>query len=159
MVLQNLCGLGANGYGLGVTDMTYITSNFTLEELIASTTANRLKIDNTPSKDQAAQLCLLAYRILQPLRDMYKKPIKISSGFRSTALNKAVGGVATSQHLKGEAADINNGVAENKKIFHLAKKMIDDGQLEVGQLIDEKGFSWIHISLPDSKHRNQILHL
>ena len=51
MVLQNLCGLGANGYGLGVTDMTYITSNFTLEELIASATANRLKIDTTPSKD------------------------------------------------------------------------------------------------------------
>ena len=139
--------------------MTYLTDNFTLEELVASATASKLKIDNTPSKDQAAKLCLLAYRILQPLRDKYGKPIRISSGFRCTALNKAVGGVPTSQHLKGEAADINNGVAENKKIFKLVKQMIDEGKLEVGQLIDEKGYSWIHISLPDSKHRNQILHL
>ena len=136
-----------------------ITLNFTREELVASATATRLKIDNTPSKDEEIKLSHLASFILQPLRDRYGKPIRISSGYRCKALNKAVNGVPTSQHLKGEAADINNGVAENKKIFHLAKQMIDEGQLEVGQLIDEKGFSWIHISLPDKKHRNQILHL
>ena len=139
--------------------MTYLTDNFTLEELVASATASRLKIDNTPSKEQAAQLCLLAYRILQPLRDRYKKPIRISSGFRCQALNKAVNGVPTSQHLKGEAADINNGIPENRKIFELAQKMIKEGKMEVGQLIDENGYSWIHISLPDKKHKNQILHL
>ena len=137
----------------------YITKNFTKEELVASATASKLKIDNTPSEEQGCMLCLLAYRILQPLRDRYGKPIRITSGFRSKALNKALGGVPSSQHLKGEAADINNGVAENKKIFHLAKQMIDEGKLEVGQLIDEKGYSWIHISLPDNKHKNQILHL
>jgi len=50
-VLLNYCGLEANGYGLGVLNMMYITANFTMEELVASATANRLKIDNTPSKD------------------------------------------------------------------------------------------------------------
>ena len=51
MVLLNYCGLEVNGYGLGVLNMMYITANFTMEELVASATANRLKIDNTPSKD------------------------------------------------------------------------------------------------------------
>lgn len=158
-VLLNYCGLEVNGYGLGVLNMMYITANFTMEELVASATANRLKIDNTPSKDQASQLCLLAYKVLQPLRDAYRKPIRISSGFRCQALNKAVNGVPTSQHLKGEAADINNGIPENRKIFELAQKMIKEGKIEVGQLINEKGYQWIHISLPDKKHKNQILHL
>ena len=136
-----------------------ITKNFSREELLASATAKRLKIDNTPTKEQEARLYLLAYQILQPLRDRYGKPIRVSSGFRCKALNKAVGGVPTSQHQKGEAADLNNGVTENKKLFLLAKKMMAEGELKVGQLIDEKNYSWIHISLPDSKHNNQILHL
>ena len=136
-----------------------ITKNFSREELVASATAKRLKIDNTPTKEQEAKLYLLAYQILQPLRDRYGKPIRVSSGFRCKALNKAVGGVPTSQHQKGEAADINNGATENKKLFLLAKKMMANGELKVGQLIDEKNYSWIHISLPDGKHNNQILHL
>ena len=79
-----------------IVDDMNITKNFTLEELVASATAKRLKIDNTPSKEEEARLYLLAYRILQPLRDRYGKPIRISSGFRCKALNKAVGGVPTS---------------------------------------------------------------
>lgn len=138
----------------------YITSNFTMEELVASNTAKKKGIDNTPTKKDMQRLCVLALQVLQPLRNSYKKPIKISSGFRCQALNKAVGGVLTSQHLKGEAADINTGsISENKKIFNLAQKMIKEGKLTVGQLIDEKGYSWIHISLPNNKHKNQILHL
>ena len=139
--------------------MEYLTDNFTKEELVASATAKRLKIDNTPSKEESEKLHLLASKILQPLRDAYRNPIRISSGFRCKALNKAVNGVPTSQHLKGEAADINNGIPENRKIFELAQKMIKEGKIEVGQLINEKGYQWIHISLPDNKHRNQILHL
>ena len=148
-----------NGYGLGVINMMYITSNFTIEELVASNTARKKGIDNTPSKDDMNRLCILALQVLQPLRDAYKKPIKISSGYRCPLLNKAVGGVPTSQHQRGEAADINNGKAENKKIFNLAKKMIAEGKLNVGQLIDEKNYSWVHISLPNKKHKKQILHL
>lgn len=139
--------------------MEYLTENFTYEELVASATAKRLKIDNTPSKEESKNLQLLACKILQPLRDAYRKPLYITSGYRCKALNKAVNGASTSQHLKGEAVDINNGIPDNKKIFELAQKMIKDGKIEVGQLINEKGYQWIHISLPDKKHKNQILHL
>lgn len=135
-----------------------ITENFTYEELVASATAKRLKIDNTPDEESRKHLEELAKKVLQPLRDAYGKPIRISSGYRCKALNDAVKGVPTSQHIKGEAADINNGMTENKKIFELAQKMIKDGKITVGQLIDEKGYSWIHISLP-YKRTNQILHL
>ena len=138
----------------------YITKNFTKEEMVASATAKRLKIDNTPDKDSEAKLYILCLEVLQPLRDALGKPIKVSSGYRCLALNKAVGGVPSSQHLKGEAADLNNGsISENKKLFNLAQKMIKEGKITVGQLIDEKGYQWIHISLPDKKHNNQILHL
>lgn len=136
-----------------------ITKNFSMEELVASNTARMKGIDNTPDKEVEARLVQLAQQVLQPLRDSYGKPIKISSGYRCQALNKAIGGVSTSQHLKGEAVDINNGQIENKKLFLLASKMIKEGVITVGQLIDEKGYKWLHISLPDIKHRNQILHL
>ena len=65
-----------------IVDDMYITKNFTKEELVASATAKRLKIDNTPSEDEEARLFILALKILQPLRDRYGKPIRISSGFR-----------------------------------------------------------------------------
>ena len=136
-----------------------ITKNFSMEELVASNTARMKGIDNPPDKEVEARLVQLAQQVLQPLRDSYGKPIKISSGYRCQALNKAIGGVSTSQHLKGEAVDINNGQIENKKLFLLASKMIKEGVITVGQLIDEKGYKWLHISLPDNKHRNQILHL
>ena len=136
-----------------------ITKNFSMEELVASDTARMKGIDNTPDKEVEARLIQLAQQVLQPLRNSYGKPIKISSGYRCKTLNKAIGGVSTSQHLKGEAVDINNGQSENKKLFLLASKMIKEGVITVGQLIDEKGYKWLHISLPDNKHRNQILHL
>ena len=140
-------------------DSNMITKNFSMEELVASDTARMKGIDNTPDKEVEARLVQLAQQVLQPLRNSYGKPIKISSGYRCQALNKAIGGVSTSQHLKGEAVDINNGQIENKKLFLLASKMIKEGEITVGQLIDEKGYKWLHISLPDNKHRNQILHL
>ena len=140
-------------------DSNMITKNFSMEELVASNTARMKGIDNTPDKEVEARLVQLAQQVLQPLRDSYGKPIKISSGYRCQALNKAIGGVSTSQHLKGEAVDINNGQIENKQLFLLASKMIKEGVITVGQLIDEKGYKWLHISLPDIKHRNQILHL
>ena len=136
-----------------------ITKNFSMEELVASDTARMKGIDNTPDKEAETRLVQLAQQVLQPLRNSYGKPIKISSGYRCWALTKAIGGVSTSQHLKGEAVDINNGQIENKKLFLLASKMIKEGVITVGQLIDEKGYLWLHISLPDNKHRNQILHL
>lgn len=83
-----------------------LTPNFTLRELTRSATAQRLAIDNTPSDTVIVNLLCLARNVLQPLRDHLRQPIVINSGYRCSALNNAVGGVANSQHLTGEAADI-----------------------------------------------------
>lgn len=135
----------------------YITTNFTLEELYKSNTASKLGINNVPNKDVSNNLMILAVKILQPLREAYGKPITVTSGYRSLELNKAVKGSSTSQHLKGEAADLVTD--NNKKLFEVAKRLIDEGKIKVGQLIDEYNYKWIHISLPNNKHNNQILHL
>ena len=135
----------------------YITTNFTLEELYKSNTASKLGINNVPNKDATNNLMILAVKILQPLREAYGKPITVTSGYRSLGLNKAVKGSSTSQHLKGEAADLVTD--NNKKLFEVAKRLIDEGKIKVGQLIDEYNYKWIHISLPNNKHNNQILHL
>ena len=135
----------------------YITTNFTLEELYKSSTSSKLGINNVPNKDVSNNLMILAVKILQPLREAYGKPITVTSGYRSLELNKAVKGSSTSQHLKGEAADLVTD--NNKKLFEVAKRLIDEGKIKVGQLIDEYNYKWIHISLPNNKHNNQILHL
>lgn len=135
----------------------YVTENFTLEELYKSNTAEKLKLDNTPNEEVKKSLMLLALKVLQPLREAFGKPITVTSGYRSPLLNQAVKGAKTSQHLKGEAADLK--CSDNKKLFETAKKLIEEKKIEVGQLIDEYGYSWVHISLPNVKHKNEILHI
>ena len=81
-----------------------ITDNFTLEELIRSD--RHPDIDNIPLPEERSNLIALTVHVLQPLRDIYGKPMHVNSGYRSPALNRAVGGVPTSQHVKGQAADI-----------------------------------------------------
>ncbi|WP_295590230.1 D-Ala-D-Ala carboxypeptidase family metallohydrolase [uncultured Methanobrevibacter sp.] len=142
--------------------MEKITANFALDELIYSPTANRLGIDNTPDKEIKEKLIRLAKEILQPIRNKWGSAVVVTSAYRCEALNKAVGGSKTSQHRLGEAADIKVGSkAQNKALFNLIQKMVSNGELKVGQLIDEYGYSWVHVSLPrtNGKPNNQILHL
>ena len=141
--------------------MEQFTKNFSYDELIASSTAKRLGLDNTPSEEEKEKLRQLAETILQPIRDAWKSPIVVNSAFRSDAVNKAVGGVKNSQHRLGEAADITIGGKErNRKLFNFIYKLINQGKIKVGQLIDEYNYSWIHVSLPrKNKPNNQILHL
>lgn len=141
--------------------MEQFTKNFSYDELIASATAKRLGLDNTPTLEEKEKLRQLAEDILQPIRDAWKSPIVVTSGYRSEAVNKAVGGVSNSQHRLGEAADITIGGKErNRKLFNFIYKLIAKGDIKVGQLIDEYSYSWIHISLPrKGKENNQILHI
>lgn len=139
-----------------------LTKNFTLDELTKSATATRLKIDNTPSKRIVDNLTELATKVLQPIRNKYGKPIIVTSGYRCVTLNKAVGGATFSQHCQGQAADIksvSDSVTDNKALFDLIVKMIQNGEIVVGQLIDEHNFDWIHISTPSTIKTNQILHI
>ena len=142
--------------------MEQFTKNFSYDELIASATAKRLGLDNTPNEQEKEKLRKLAEEILQPIRDAWRSPIVVNSGFRSEAVNKAVGGAKNSQHRLGEAADISIGGKErNKKLFNFINKLIQKGTIKVGQLIDEYNYSWIHVSLPrtNGKPNNQVLHL
>jgi hypothetical protein len=134
--------------------------HFTIEELYASDTAKRLGIDNKPSVQQMINLVYLSAYVLEPLRVAMNEPIKIGSGFRCKALNKAVGGVYNSQHLKGQAADlcIDGDIAKGKKWFNYIKD-----HLPFDQLIWEhnaKGTYWVHVSFvfPDfGKNRHQVI--
>ena len=127
-----------------------MTKNFTLKELTATSTG----LPNVPTEREKEKLKLLAEKVLQPLRELYGKPIIINSGFRGDAVNKAVGGVPTSQHRKGEAADLTTGSKEgNEILFNLIKD-----NLEYDQLINEYDYSWVHVSYTICKpNRKQIL--
>lgn len=142
--------------------MEQFTKNFSYDELIASATAKRLGLDNTPNEQEKEKLRKLAEDVLQPIRDAWRSPIVVNSGYRAEAVNKAVGGAKNSQHRLGEAADISIGGKErNKKLFNFINKLIQKGTIKVGQLIDEYNYSWIHVSLPrtNGKPNNQVLHL
>ena len=129
---------------------------FTIRELTRSTTAEARKIDNTPTKEAEANLTELINKVLDPLRKAYGKPIRVTSGYRSPRLNASVGGVKTSQHLKGQAADITSGSpGENKRLFDLAQEL----NLPFCQLIDEKQYRWVHISYDKNNVKRQVLHL
>ena len=92
---------------------------FTIAEMTRSDTADRLGIDNRLPKDLLPNVRRLIAEVLDPLREWYGKPVYINSGYRCEALNKAVGGSATSDHMKGRAADITGGSpSENKKLFN-----------------------------------------
>ena len=128
---------------------------FTIKELTKSSIAESKGLNNTPNKQQEQNLIDLVDNILDPLRERYGKPITVNSGYRCPALNKAVNGSKTSQHVKGLAADITAGSPkENKVLFQLAQEL----DLPFDQLIDEKKFKWVHISFSE-KPRKQILHL
>ena len=128
---------------------------FTINEMCKSSTAQIKRIDNNPNEDQKEALKSLINKVLDPLRELYGNPIFVSSGFRSLDLNRAVGGAKNSQHMKGEAADIYTGTKEgNKKLFELIRD-----NLPFDQLIDEKNFSWVHVSFREGHNRKQVLKL
>lgn len=128
---------------------------FTIDELCKSNTEKAKGIDNSPSDEIIHNLTSLVDKVLDPLRESYGRAIRVNSGYRCPALNKAVKGSKTSQHMKGLAADITVGsITKNKELFDLIIKL----DLPFDQLIDEKKFSWVHVSY-SSKPRKQILHL
>jgi hypothetical protein len=129
---------------------------FTMEELTGSRTARRLGIDNEAPAVVEARLEQLVEWILDPVRELWGAPIEVNSGYRSPELNAAVNGAVNSQHMLGEAADITTGSREgNRRLFNI----IGASGLDFDQLIDEKNYSWLHISWCGEGNRQQILHL
>lgn len=133
-----------------------LSKHLELAEVIRSSTAKRLGIKNEPTAEHLANLKLLAENIFEPIREHFGRPIFISSGYRSAALNKATPGASTtSQHSKGEALDIDMDGTEisNKQVFEFIKN-----NLNFDQMINEFDYSWVHVSFSSTgKQRKQIL--
>ena len=126
-----------------------LSKNFSLSEFTRTSSSE----DNTPNEEQIEAIRLLVEVILQPLRDLYGKPIRINSGFRSSAVNSAIGGADSSQHSKGEAVDITGGsVEENQILFDLIVE-----NFPFDQIIDEFGMRWVHVSYRKNRLRRQKL--
>ena len=138
--------------------MTRISKNFTLDELTASATAKTKGIINAPGVDEVCNMCALVHHVLQPLRDAMKEPIKIGSGYRCTRLNQAVGGVANSQHIKGQAADlcIDGDMKKGRRWFNWILDNCDFDQLIMEH--NAKGSYWVHVSYrADGNNRHQVI--
>lgn len=129
-----------------------LTPHFTLEEMILSQIAVRSGIANTPSKRQITSLTRLCENVLEPLRKLLGKPIHISSGFRNPKVNSLVGGSSTSQHMRGEAADITVKGMTPQQLFEFIRAT----DLPYDQLIQEFD-GWVHASY-GTRRRGQDLY-
>ena len=132
-----------------------LSKNFVLSEITRSNTATRLGITNEPSKKHLENMQVLITELIQPMRDALG-PIRVTSGYRSPQLNRAIGGSSKSQHCKGQALDLQfwkDGKMCNQEIYQWVLK----SGLQFDQMINEFDFAWIHISLKKEKNRKQVL--
>ncbi|HPQ79917.1 MAG TPA: D-Ala-D-Ala carboxypeptidase family metallohydrolase [Candidatus Dojkabacteria bacterium] len=132
-----------------------------LKEVTKSDTAIRAGIDNSPTEEHLEKLKLLCTKVFDPLRSHFNRPIGISSGYRSKALNDAVKGASlTSQHCKGEAIDIDADIFDNitnKELFEYIKDNLDFDQL-ICEYPNKQGEpSWVHVSYSTKRNRKQVL--
>lgn len=137
-----------------------LSANFKLSELIKSETATRLDIDNTPNDEQIESLRLLCENILQPVRDHFGKPVKISSGFRCSALNQATGGSATSDHCKGQACDFEIDGVPNPELAGWIESNLKYTQLILEFWVpggDDPNAGWVHASFNPENLKGQSL--
>ena len=138
--------------------MTQLTKNFSLAELTKSETALRHDMDNTPGATEIANLTDLAGKVLQPVRDHFGKGVKVNSGFRHPEVNAKVGGSKTSDHTKGQAADIEIPGVPNAELAEWIKD-----NLEFRQLILEfytpgiPDSGWVHVSFVDGDNKKQVM--
>lgn len=123
---------------------------FTIRELTKSETAARKGINNSPTKEIERALTALVDNVLDPLREKWGAPIKVSSGYRCPKLNKAIGGATGSQHMKGEAADISSLSDSRDDNMALLRLLLNSGipfDQVISEDVDSKGRpNWIHVS-------------
>ena len=132
-----------------------LSKNFTVSEITRSNTAKRKGIDNSPTDKHLKSLQLMITHLIQPIRDELG-PIRVTSGYRSPKVNRAVGGSRKSQHCKGEALDLQfwrDGKMINKEIYDF----VINSDLKFDQMINEFDFSWIHLSYNHTRNKNVIL--
>jgi len=135
-----------------------LSANFNLKEMTKSDTATRLGLDNTPGEVEIENLRLLCEKVLQPVRDHFGKSVTVNSGFRSPESNAAVGGSKSSDHCKGQAADIEIPGVPNAELAQWIMDNCDYTQLILEfytQGIPDSG--WVHVSFDPSNLKMQEL--
>jgi hypothetical protein len=137
--------------------MEMISNHINYFEATNSQTATAKGIVNQPNAEQLKAMRLVAVKCFEPLRMWANVPLSINSFFRGEALNKAIGGAASSQHCKGEAIDIDGkGKISNAKIFHFLKENTTFDQM-INEFPVNGEPSWVHISYSERGNRGQIL--
>ena len=116
-----------------------LSPHFSLDEMIKSQTALRKGLDNNPDTDQLEAMVSLCEHVLEPIRKHWSRPIIVSSGFRALAVNRAIGSKDTSQHAKGEAADIEIPGIDNLDLYHWAGQNVEFYS-------GEPASGWVHVS-------------
>jgi zinc D-Ala-D-Ala carboxypeptidase len=137
-----------------------ISPHLNLAEITRSDTAKRHGIDNTPTAEHLENFKLLADKVFEPIREHFKTPIFISSGYRSKALNEFIKGSSSSQHCKGQAIDIDmdgsNGEVTNRMVFDFIKNKLDFDQL-IWEFGTDFNPDWVHVSFVKTGNRKQKL--
>ena len=137
-----------------------LSKNFSLAEFTESNTATRNGIDNNPSAEHIHNLVELCENVLQPLRDRIGSSIRVTSGYRSEALNNAIGGSKTSDHSHGRAADIKlviNGVNISEELYHGIKAMGVPFKQLIWEFGDDDTPQWVHIAFDKDNNKMQCL--
>ena len=136
-----------------------LSKNFSLKEMTRSQTATRKGIDNNPTGTHQSNLVLLCQNILQPLRDYYGRPLRVSSGYRSPELCIAIGSSIKSQHAKGQAADFEIPGVSNKDLAEYIRDNLNFDQLILEFFTpDDPNSGWVHCSFNNKvENRKQFL--
>ena len=127
--------------------MRRISEHVSYTEGVKSNTALRLGLDNIPNPEQLQCMHEIARDVFEPLREWVGGPIKINSFFRGEPVNTAIGGSVRSQHMKGQAMDIDDtfGVKTNAEMYHYIKDNLDFDQL-IWEFGDDENPNWVHVS-------------
>ena len=135
-----------------------LCKNLSLAEATYSATALRKGIVNEPTVSHLISLKAVANNIFQPCRNHFGKPLRVTSGYRSKELNKAIGGSNNSQHSKGEALDMQSTSGyTNCELFMYIKDHLTFDQL-IGEFPDNVGeFAWVHCSYKEEGNRGEVL--
>jgi len=136
-----------------------LSKHLSLAEVTRSESAKRKGISNEPTAEHLENFKLLAEKVFEPIREHFKVPIHISSGYRSKALNSAIGGSLSSQHCSGEAIDIDmdGSSITNKQVFDFIKDNLVFDQM-IWEFGTDKNPDWVHVSYESTgKQRKQVL--
>jgi hypothetical protein len=139
--------------------MRNISKHVSYKEGVRSNTALRLGIENTPSAEQLEKMEIVAKEVFEPLRKWVGGPIKVNSFFRCEKLNKAVGGSTKSQHMSGQAMDIDDGFRHrsNADMYGFIKENLNFDQM-IWEFGDDENPDWVHVSfVSKEENRNRCL--